>query len=443
MKRLPINPKRATFIIVLAAAFAALCVLVVFYFKDRQPPTLSLSPESGPVNKKKEFSLKAEDQDSGVKNIQVSLIQGEKTTLLKNTLYPARETTQATLTFTLEKTKLKDGPFQIRVTAKDGSIYHMGKGNVAEAAYDLTLDTTPPRISVQSLTHNLNQGGAGCVAYALSEDAGKSGVLVGDFFFPGYKQASGEYACVFAFPHSVTVQEFRPVVTAFDTANNQGRQGINYHANPRTFKKDNIRLPSRFLTSKMPQFEGDFPGPMEQIERFLKVNRELRTQNRKRMLEIGQKSEASPLWQGKFLRLPNAATRAGFADQRSYLFEGKKVDAQTHMGIDLASIKHAPVPGANAGKVVHTGFFGIYGNSVVLDHGLGLMTLYAHLSEIQVKPGDMVEKGRIIGRTGDTGLAGGDHLHFGVYISGIPVNPIEWWDPSWIKNNVSGKLSGE
>ncbi|MDY7000768.1 MAG: M23 family metallopeptidase [Thermodesulfobacteriota bacterium] len=442
MKRLPINPKRATLIVVLAAAFAALCVLVVFYFKDREPPTLSLSPDFGPVNEKKEFTLKLLDKISGVKEVQVSLVQGDKTFPLTSAQYPAREKTQI-LTWTLEKIKLKDGPFQIRATAKDGSIYNMGKGNVAEIAHTLVLDTKPPRISVQSLTHNLNQGGAGCVAYTVSEDAEKSGVLVGDFFFPGYRQASGEYACLFAFPHSVMVQEFRPELTASDAAENQGRTGINYHANPRTFRKDTIRLPSRFLDSKMPQFEGDFPGPMEQIERFLKVNRELRTQNRKRMLEIGQKSEASPLWQGRFIRLPNAATRAGFADKRTYLFEGKKVDSQTHMGIDLASIKHASVPGANAGKVVHTGAFGIYGNSVVLDHGLGLMTLYAHLSEIHVDVGDIVEKGQTIGRTGATGLAGGDHLHFGVYVSGVPVNPLEWWDKTWIKNNISGKLKGE
>ncbi len=442
MKRSPINPKRAVFLAAMAVAFAALCVLVFFYFKDTMAPALSLSPDFGPVNKKREFHLQVQDQDSPIKNIQVSLSQGEKTFPLTDAQYSSREKTLA-LTFTLEETKLKDGPFQIRVTAKDGSIHHMGKGNVAEAAYGLTLDTKPPEISVQSQAHNLNQGGAGCVAYTVNEDAKKSGVLVGDFFFPGYRQTSGSYVCLFAFPYSVTVQEFRPVLTAFDAAENQVRQGIHHHANPRAFKKDTIHLSLNFLDSIMPRFENDFPGPMEQIERFLKVNRELREQNRRQMLEIGQTSEASPLWRGSFLRLPNAATRAGFADHRTYLFQGEEVDAQTHLGIDLASIKHAPVPGANAGRVVHTGPFGIYGNSVVLDHGLGLMTLYAHLSEIQVKPGDMVEKGRIIGRTGDTGLAGGDHLHFGVYISGIPVNPIEWWDPSWIKNNVSGKLSGE
>jgi murein DD-endopeptidase MepM/ murein hydrolase activator NlpD len=99
------------------------------------------------------------------------------------------------------------------------------------------------------------------------------------------------------------------------------------------------------------------------------------------------------------------------------------------------------VPAANDGKVAYADDLGIYGQCVVIDHGLGLQSLYGHLSRIDVKAGDPVHKGQIIGTTGNTGLAGGDHLHFGMVISGEQVNPIEWWDPSWIKNNVTSKLA--
>ncbi|WP_239027828.1 M23 family metallopeptidase [Geomonas subterranea] len=98
------------------------------------------------------------------------------------------------------------------------------------------------------------------------------------------------------------------------------------------------------------------------------------------------------------------------------------------------------MPAANRGRVVWADDLGIYGQCVIIDHGLGLQTLYGHLSRIAVKEGEEVRKGDIIGDTGDTGLAGGDHLHFGVMISGQEVNPIEWWDPTWIRNNVTGKL---
>jgi murein DD-endopeptidase MepM/ murein hydrolase activator NlpD len=124
-----------------------------------------------------------------------------------------------------------------------------------------------------------------------------------------------------------------------------------------------------------------------------------------------------------------------------YVYRGEVVDEQTHLGIDLASVARAQVPAANAGHVVYADWLGIYGQVVIIDHGLGLQTLYAHLSQIQVQQGDRVTKGQIIGRTGSTGLAGGDHLHFGMVISGVPVNPVEWWDASWLSNNISAKLN--
>ena len=122
------------------------------------------------------------------------------------------------------------------------------------------------------------------------------------------------------------------------------------------------------------------------------------------------------------------------------MFDGREVDQQDHLGFDLASVRGAPVPAANRGVVVLARYFGIYGNSVVLDHGAGLMSLYSHLSAIEAAPDQEIEKGQVIGRTGQTGLAGGDHLHFTLLIRGLPVNPVEWWDPSWVQDRVMAKL---
>ena len=131
---------------------------------------------------------------------------------------------------------------------------------------------------------------------------------------------------------------------------------------------------------------------------------------------------------------------SAFADQRTYIYEGREVDQQTHLGYDLASVAQSPVPAANRGTVAMARYFGIYGNTVVLDHGHGLMTLYSHLSSIDVEEGQEVERGATLGRTGATGLAGGDHLHFTTLVGGLPVNPTEWWDASWIRDRVARKL---
>ncbi len=101
---------------------------------------------------------------------------------------------------------------------------------------------------------------------------------------------------------------------------------------------------------------------------------------------------------------------------------------------------NGPVSAANDGRVVWGSDLGIYGNCVVLDHGYGLQSIYGHMREIDVKVGDMVKKGQKMGIAGATGLAGGVHVHFGMQIDGVQVNPREWWDEHWIRDRVLAKL---
>ena len=141
--------------------------------------------------------------------------------------------------------------------------------------------------------------------------------------------------------------------------------------------------------------------------------------------------------------LPRSVSRAGFADHRYFSYQGKPIGESWHLGFDLASIRNAEVPAANNGRVIFTGEMGIYGNLLVIDHGLGVMSLYSHLSEILVKAGEVVGKGQLIGKTGSTGLAFGDHLHFGMLVGGVEVTPLEWIDPRWIRTNVVERIGAE
>lgn len=427
-------------VIAIVLLLAALIAGGVFYFRDTDGPRLALTPASGPVSGKRPLTLELEDAGSGLKSVEVTAVQGEKSFPILTGSYG-----QGTLThsepLSLAEAALKSGPLEIRVTATDHSVYRFGAGNTTVQSFTFDYDRKAPVISVLSGAHNLNQGGAGLIVYTLSEEPERTGVEVGERFFPAYRQKGETWACLFPHPYDLPAAEFTPQVVAIDRAGNERRSGFYHHSNPRRFPAADIKISQRFLDAKMPQFEDLFPEAQDLLEVFLKVNGELRAQNRATLLDYAARTATQPLWQGTFMRQPGAANREPFGAARSYYSDGRKVDRQRHLGIDLASVAQAPVPSANRGRVVFADFLGIYGNCVIVDHGLGLQTLYAHLSSIAVESDQEVGKGDILGNSGATGMAGGDHLHYAVLVGGLPVNPIEWWDGAWIRNNISGKLA--
>jgi murein DD-endopeptidase MepM/ murein hydrolase activator NlpD len=231
-------------------------------------------------------------------------------------------------------------------------------------------------------------------------------------------------------------------VKATDFAGNNSRAGFPYYLKKRVFKKVLLEISDRFLNWKMPEFDVNIPQDSKtpMVDKFLKVNRELRKANYRQISEVVEKTDKVLYWDGAFLRLPNSARKSGFAEHRTYKYNGQSIDRQVHLGIDLAAVAHSPVPASGKGKVAFAGYIGIYGKTVIIDHGFGLFSTYSHLSALDVKEGQIVSKDEIIGRTGSTGLAGGDHLHFGILVHNTFVNPVEWWDGIWIKNNIIDKI---
>ncbi|WP_243546607.1 M23 family metallopeptidase [Pseudodesulfovibrio tunisiensis] len=424
---------------------AALGAGAFFLFRDTEVPVISIGPDTATVGAKTRYTVTTQDMGLGLKWVKIYAVQGDKQALLVDKALP-KGTAALEETVTLDKADIKEGAFSIRVEARDNSLYPFGDAGLATVSRDFLLDATPPRIYVQTHTNNLNQGGAGLLAFTLSETATRAGIRVGERWFPAYLQQGASqqnlYYCMFTIPWDTPPSKFAPMIEAEDAAGNMTSRSFNFHANARSFRKDRIGLSDRFMERTIPEFQAQLKGVGGSLlDQYLFINNTIRTQNRAKLLELGRKTSPTFLWKGTFVRLPNAANRARFADARDYMYKGKKVDHQTHLGLDLASLRNAPVPSANSGTVVWADFLGIYGNCVVVDHGLGLQTLYAHLTSMSVKAEDTVTKGQIIGHTGTTGLAGGDHLHYGVIISGIPVQPIEWWDAAWIRNNITSKLN--
>jgi murein DD-endopeptidase MepM/ murein hydrolase activator NlpD len=421
------------------AAIGLLAALVCTFFLDPDDPVLTLAPDTGRVSLTLPMVLTTSDATSPIKRILVDVRLGNRLVPLVDKTFQDEATTRRE-TFSLKNTGLKDGPITLEIAVTDASMGNFGRGNTARRSIPLIVDSVPPQISVKTSPPYVRRGGSGCVLYSVSKDVSQTGITVGDLFFPAFRQSNGDYLCFFAFPHNQNVRDFAPRLVAVDLAGNTRSDALSVTRLHREFRSDTISLSQSFLTAKSAEFSVIVPGEMSDIERFLQINGRIRRENARVLLEIGKDTASDALWKGSFLRLPRSAPKAGFADFRAYLWQGEKIDEQTHLGFDLASVARAPVPAANAGRVVFAGYLGIYGNMVVIDHGLGLQSLYSHLSSYSVQTGQTVSRGEIIGATGATGMAGGDHLHFGILVSGLEVTPLEWLDPHWIRDNITERV---
>ena len=335
----------------------------------------------------------------------------------------------------------------MRVSARDASLWNFFRGNETVIEKNLTIDITPPTLELIADDRYVNFGGVGAIVYKASADTTTSGVKIGDYFFPGFKGQIKDqpdyFLALFAHPYNVPA-DAKAVLVATDKAGNSRQMPLVYELKNVKYRKSTIAIPESFLQNKIAPLVQDVAarqGAPKDV--FLAVNKKLRAENEKRIAEITRKATPSMLWKGAFSQLSNSKVEANFADHRTYVYNGEAIDTAYHLGYDLSVTKHYPVEAANSGTAVFVGDLGIYGNTVILDHGLGLFTLYGHLSSIDVKVGDAVKERQIIGKTGETGLAAGDHLHYGVYLHGVAILPVEWWDPKWIDDNITPKLAGK
>lgn len=335
---------------------------------------------------------------------------------------------------------LHDGKARIVVTAVSNDF----RGKSDSVAYDVDVMLSAPRVSADGVQHYINQGGSELVTFTPTGAWTEAGVKVGDRTFRSFPLPNhpGQYFSLFAFSWDLPTDT---PVSVYDTnpSGATAKATFWYKVFPKKFRKSTIALESMHLDRMVNQIDTGNKIPGDLVQRFVYINSKMRIENNKVLSDLRFQSEPKFLWTGAFLPMVDSTVESRFADDRTYTWQGKKVDQQTHLGFDLAKVAHSPVPASNDGKVLFADNLGIYGNCVVIDHGFGLQTVYGHMSEFLVKKGDMVKKGQVIGKTGSTGLAGGDHLHFTMQVDGVQVNAVEWWDPHWVKDRILSKMGQE
>lgn len=446
------RPKRGLrrFVILFVLALAGAAIFLAVKFLEMEPPVINMSIESRLLGRQSNLPLRISDKKSGVRDFVVLLRQGKHDIVLMHRQFTRGGGLTGGPPMVAEAVQidaaalgLTDGRADLLVKAHDFSYWHWGRGNEAVASYPLIFDTKAPKLRLLDGPHLMKPGSAGIVIYRANEELSKSGLKINGRYFPGFPvKARGRdtYEALIGLPYNTEIIK-TAFISAVDRAGNEGKLDIGLEVRKTIKHRDRINISESFLKLKMPEFAQNYPemkGTL--LEQFIFVNNEVRHRNAAKIREICQHTSPQRFWKGRFDRMRRSSRRAGFADYRTYYYKGKVIDHQVHKGLDLASIRHARIQAANTGKVVYADYLGIYGNVVILDHGQGLFSLYAHLSQIKVAVGDMVKKGGLLGRSGHTGMAGGDHLHFAILVDGVFVNPLEFWDKNWVRLNIEQYL---
>ena len=441
--------------VLLLLVVAALVAAGIGALRAGPAPQITITPGLPAIGKHTPLTIAASEPKRGLVRLRVEAVQGETRAPLAEKSYAPRpswafwgpRTASDELRLTVGRDNvpgLREGEARIVVTAdRAGAWLRHPPPVVTEVALPVRL--VPPTLQVTSTQTYVAQGGCEAVVYRVGSTAKRDGVAVGERCFPGYPLPGGgpqDRFAFFAVPYDTTDASQVRLVAA-DEVDNEATATFVDKFFPKPFKKDAVQVEDKFLNKVVPEILSHTPelaASGDVFQDWLKINGELRRKNSAELVELGGKTQAQFLWRQPFVPFPNSQVMAHFADHRTYFHAGREVDQQFHLGFDLASTQHAPVPANNRGVVVLARYFGIFGNAVIVDHGYGLQSLYAHLSSIAVQPGQAVERGAVLGQSGETGLAGGDHLHFSFLLAGLPVNPVEWWDPHWIQDRLARKL---
>ena len=432
----------------------AIVILLTIFNIDKDKPLLYIQTE---INQKDIFwnlqaPIKVDIFDnSKLKSFEAVVLDGNQELVLQSSVV-AEDKDKKITTFQIEPFKFSEAfrptKATLRVKVKDSSSWNFFNGNELIQDINLIIDRRSPNTDVIANSYMLKQGGSGVlIAEILDENLKDYYVVFNDEvifeLFPFHKP--NYYISIITWP--VDIKEFKGVkIVAEDLAGNVSQTKVPFYIQYFKEKVDKINISDEFVynVSKNVLELSNFDIPSNPVDIFVKANKHLREQNVQTLKNVVIKNFANsseiPFEVKTFIRMKNAKTFAMFGERRHYYYKDEKIDEAWHLGMDWASVKRAEIITSNPGKVIFKDYLGIYGDSIIVDHGFGLASLYAHTSSQNVDVGDFVKAGDKIGNTGSTGAVFGDHLHFGILVQGIEVNPNEWLDANWMKLNLTNTI---
>lgn len=414
---------------------------------EREIPVISMK-NSGYWNLKDPLEVAINDI-SGLKSYKVTFKSAtEETVLYHEQFMEAHESVNVKIDPPKSAYAINVKNIKIVVEAIDASKWNLFKGNIARSEFELKIDKKRPLVNIIVNSYKINKGGAALVIFKTEDENLKNVYIETNFgkkFIaqPFYKE--GYYISLLAWP--ITEKDFKATVVAEDYAQNTIQAYIPLYLQDKIYKVSNIKIEDNFLKGKIADLAEEFEetqGVTDPIKQFKIINEDVRIKNEKLIHEITSKVSDKMINDFKInsmYPLKNGQVVAHYGDHRIYSYNGEDISESYHMGLDLASNAIADIKTQNSGNVVFSEYNGLYGNMPIIDHGLGLYTLYGHCSTVNINNGDAVNEGATIANTGKSGYAMGDHLHFGVLVQGIEVYPAEWMDDNWMKLNITDVIS--
>ena len=430
-------------------AFIAIIAGVVYLYNsamfEREKPTIVIE-NSDYWNLRAPLVVSIND-NSGLLAYKVTLKSGDESFVLADEQFALPQSVQKLELKTPKRAyALKNKEVTVTVEARDGSKWNFMSGNSATASRVLQVDKKRPYLSTIASSYRIIKGGSAVVIFKAEDDNMEEFYVETNFgkrfkAQPFYKE--GYYVTLIAWP--VTEDTFRATIIAEDSAGNVAKSSVPVIPYNKKYKVSHIKLSDRFLNGKVSELAYAYgvDDDADLIERFKFVNEDMRKSNEDVIHDLTSKVSDKMVRNfpiNKMYPLKNGQVVAQFGDHRIYSYKGTEISEAYHLGLDLASNAMSPIKTQNPAIVTFAEENGIYGNMPVLYHGMGLYTIYGHCSTMMVKEGDSLRSNETIAKTGRSGYAMGDHLHFGVLVQGIEVRPQEWMDQDWIRKSITDPM---
>ena len=386
---------------------AVVAVLFYPFYSDRQPPLIDVSLSSNFFSFKLNGHMRVVDLKAGVKEVVVRIESEEG---FKQVVFAGKgrkREINRDLSFNIQF--VPEGRYKLVLEAKDASIWR----NSASRQISFIVDHTPPDVLISLKPRRPKQGGTLAVYVNVNERAISDYSVIDPNVFrrsslqlyelksrgKGYR-----YEAILGLSTEARVGRSSIFISFVDPAGNRAYERSDFQVRSSSFEIGVVNLPKeklRLLT-----------------DRSLAEEDDLKLRGVREMEGSGEK-----LWNGRFIMPVRGPISSSFGKFRVY---NNGLARSRHMGVDIVAKAGTPVKAANSGMVLFADRLNIHGNAVIIDHGLGVRSHYYHLQKILVKQGDRVEKGETVGLVGSTGRASGPHLHWGMEVDGVFVDPIEW-----------------